>query len=156
MTYSSQVNNISDSATSAVRDQVIRHKTNSNTFNEAYVNERVRFHVQNAFLERPSEDSLLKAFAHISLTCDPRAPNKIIGKLPADPAINALEHERARLKTAIAQNYSKINLAKGTPLGLKYDSIQASLQAAKSKRRRLARGNNRQDYFRRRHTEEIE
>ena len=50
-----------------------------------------------------------------------------MGELPADPVIDALEHERLRLKAVIAQNYSKINLAKGTPLGLKYDSIQASL-----------------------------
>ena len=91
----------------------------------------------------------------MSLTCNPQAPNRIISELPADPTINALEYERVRLKTAIAQNYSKINLAKGTPLGLEYDSIQASLQAAKSKRRKLARGDNRQDYFRRRHTKEI-
>ena len=69
--YNSPINATVDSATSAVQDQIMRHETNSNTFNEAYVNERVRFHVQNAFLERPSEDGLLKAFAHMSLTCDP-------------------------------------------------------------------------------------
>ena len=71
--------------------------------------------------------------------------NKITGKLPADFIINILEYKKVRLKVVITQNYSKINLAKGTPLGLKYNFIQAFLRAAKSRRRRLTRGDNRQD-----------
>ena len=134
----------------------MRHETNSNTFNEAYVNERVRFHVQNAFLERPSEDGLLKAFAHMGLTCDPRASRDYIGALPPDPKIAALEKERATLKTQIDDQYGKVRFARGTAIGQKYESAKISLVAAQKKRRKLTKAEHRWDYFQRRHTEDIE
>ncbi|KAI9808022.1 MAG: hypothetical protein M1827_007547 [Pycnora praestabilis] len=69
-------NAVDGTATKAVRDQVMRHNSNSNIF-QAYLNQRVKFDVQAAFLECPSADGLLRAFAHMSLTCDPRAPTSV-------------------------------------------------------------------------------
>ncbi|KAI9781316.1 MAG: hypothetical protein M1839_006109 [Geoglossum umbratile] len=46
-------NAVDGAATKAVRDKVMRHDPKSNIF-EAYLNERVKFDVQAAFLERPS------------------------------------------------------------------------------------------------------
>ena len=51
----------------------MRHDANSGVFNVAYLNEKVRFDVQAAFLERSSVDGLTRAFTHMSLTADPRA-----------------------------------------------------------------------------------
>lgn len=93
----------------------MRHETNSNTSNEEYVKEKMKFDMQNAFLQRPSANSLLKAFAHTSLTCNPRASNDRIGILPPDPAINALEKTQSRLKFEIKQEYPKINLKHSSP-----------------------------------------
>ena len=86
--------------TIAVRDQIMRHNPNSDIFN-AYLNEKVRFDVQAAFLERPSTDWLTRAFTHMSLTADPRAPTdvpkEIMDALPPDPDILAMDVEQIQL-----------------------------------------------------------
>lgn len=73
------------------------------TFNNAYINEKVQFHFQNAFLDEPTEDSLIGMLSHLGLTRDPRAskdmvPDEIWENMPPDPEIVALEAERAYLK----------------------------------------------------------
>lgn len=87
----------------AVRDQMMRHDPKWATFNSAYINEKVQFHLQNAFLEEPTEDGLIKLFTHISLTRDPLAskdmvPDEVWRSLPPDPEIVQLEERRAYLK----------------------------------------------------------
>ncbi len=57
------------------RDQVMGH-ADSGVF-QSYLNQRVKCHVQAAFLGRPSEKALLKAVGHMSLTADARAPTKL-------------------------------------------------------------------------------
>ena len=93
-----------DTANKAVLDQVMRHEPNSNVF-QAYLNRRAGCHVQAAFFERPSADGLLKAFSHMGLTCDPRAPpampDEVFSMLPPDPEIVALQDRRDRLKAKI-------------------------------------------------------
>ncbi|KAK4116055.1 FluG domain-containing protein [Canariomyces notabilis] len=90
-------------ASDAVRDQMMRHDPRWATFNSAYINEKVSFHLQNAFLAEPTEDSLLAMLSHIGHMRDPRArkdmvPDEVWEMLPPDPEIVALETERARLK----------------------------------------------------------
>lgn len=97
-------------ATNAVRDQVMRHNPNSALHNAAYINEKVKFDVQSAFLERPSKHGLLRALTHMSLTRDPRAPKSVVDvpeavfeALPADPEIVELEERRELLKDGAYQ-----------------------------------------------------
>ncbi|KAK3898542.1 hypothetical protein C8A05DRAFT_47176 [Staphylotrichum tortipilum] len=90
-------------ASDAIRDQMMRHDPKWATFNSAYINEKVKFHLQNAFLEEPTEDSLLAMLSHIGLMRDPRAskdmvPDEVWEMMPPDPKIEALKKERARLK----------------------------------------------------------
>ncbi|KAK0707074.1 hypothetical protein B0T26DRAFT_729064 [Lasiosphaeria miniovina] len=90
-------------ASDAVRDQMMRHDPKWATFNNAYINEKVGFHLQNAFLEEPTEDSLLAMLTHIGLTRDPRAskdmvPDDVWELMLPDPQIEALKAERAQLK----------------------------------------------------------
>jgi len=37
----------------------MRHDPKWATFNSAYINEKVQLHLQNAFLDEPTEDSLI-------------------------------------------------------------------------------------------------
>ena len=92
---------ILEATITAVRDQIIRHKQNSAIFNSAYLNTRVRFDIQSTVIERLSVNRLTRAFTHISITCDPRAPKEvpkyIKDTLPRDPKILGQEKERKTL-----------------------------------------------------------
>ena len=81
----------------------MRHDPNWATFNSSYINEKVGFHLQNAFLYEPTEDKLLTMLSHIGLMRDPRAskdmvPDEVWELMPSDPEIEALKAERAQLK----------------------------------------------------------
>lgn len=89
-------------ATTAVRDQVLRHNPQTGVFCGSYINEKVRFVVQDAVLDQPTDIGLLRAFTHMSLTCDPRAPttvpDEVLATLPPDPEILELIRERKEIK----------------------------------------------------------
>jgi hypothetical protein len=74
-----------DIASQAVLQQVMNHR-DAGIF-QAYLNKRVRYNIQAAFLGRPSADALIKAAGHISCFIDPRAP------------VDLLETEVNKLKT---------------------------------------------------------
>jgi hypothetical protein len=54
-------------------------------FSGAYINHRGRFNTQDAFLERDvSDDGLTRAFAHMSIRCNPGIiPKGVLVRLPA-------------------------------------------------------------------------
>jgi hypothetical protein len=87
----------------------MRHDPRTGVFSKSYLNEKVRFDVQAAFLDRPSTDRLTKAFTYISLTCDPRAPKDVpkdvMKALPPDPVIVELEKDQWELYKAIRNKY---------------------------------------------------
>ncbi|KAL8310446.1 hypothetical protein RB597_010330 [Gaeumannomyces tritici] len=90
-------------APDVVRDQMMRHDPKFSTFHGAYLNERVKFDLQNTFLEEETENQLYKLFAHVSITRDPRAkrdmvPAEVWANLLPDPEIVELEKQRAALK----------------------------------------------------------
>ncbi|KAL8405658.1 hypothetical protein RB596_004496 [Gaeumannomyces avenae] len=90
-------------APDVVRDQMMRHDPKFSTFHGAYLNEKVKFDLQNTFLEEETENELYKLFAHVSITRDPRAkrdmvPAEVWANLPPDPEIVELEKQRAALK----------------------------------------------------------
>lgn len=81
----------------------MRHNPKWATFNAAYINEMVEFHVQNAVLDEPTEDGLIQFWSHMSLMSDPRAasdmvPDEVWQEMPPDPEIKNLERRRAELK----------------------------------------------------------
>ncbi len=82
---------------------MMRHDPNLATFNCAYINAKVKFHLQNAVLHEPHEDALLVMLTHISVIRDPRAgrdmvPDEVWRDLPHDPEIVELEQRRESLK----------------------------------------------------------
>ncbi|EJT69048.1 hypothetical protein GGTG_13445 [Gaeumannomyces tritici R3-111a-1] len=90
-------------APDVVRDQMMRHDPKFSTFHGAYLNERVKFDLQNTFLEEETENQLYKLFAHVSITRDPRAkrnmvPAEVWANLLPDPEIAELEEQRAAFK----------------------------------------------------------
>jgi Protein of unknown function (DUF3435) len=138
----------------------MRHDPRTGVFSSSYLNEKVRFDVQSAFLDRPSMDGLTKAFTHMSLTCDPRAPKhvpqEVMDALPPDPAIIELETARWELYEAIRIEYRFIKRARGTDIGNAYQKLAAKVASAKKKRYEDIKKQYRQDYHDRIHDEEME
>ncbi|KAI0398662.1 hypothetical protein F4802DRAFT_592559 [Xylaria palmicola] len=96
-------NEANGKASDAVRDQMMRHDPKWATFNSAYINAKVKFHLQNAVIHEAQEDALIEMLTHISVTRDPRAsrdivPDEVWRDMPPDPEILELEQERERLK----------------------------------------------------------
>jgi hypothetical protein len=109
----------------AVRNQVMRHNPSSNIF-QAYLG-RVNCDVQALFLQHPPALDLLKSFTHMSLTCDPRAPDEVpeevLNASPPDPRIAELIKEKDALMDEILDLHGPgpINRAGGTTLGKNYN-----------------------------------
>jgi len=81
----------------------MRHNPKWATFNAAYINEMVEFHVQNAVLDEPTEDGLIQLWSHMGLMSDPRAssnmvPDEIWQGMQPDPEIEDLRRRHAVLK----------------------------------------------------------
>ncbi len=81
----------------------MRHDQRFFTFQDAYLNQIAKFHLQNGFLEEEMENQMFRLFAHVSLTRDPRArrdmvPPDVWANLAPDPEITELEERRAELK----------------------------------------------------------
>ncbi|KAI0436703.1 FluG domain-containing protein [Xylaria telfairii] len=132
-------------ASDAVRDQMMRHNPKWATFNSAYINEKVGFHLQNAFLDEPTEDSLLAMLSHIGHMRDPRAskdmvPDEIWEKMPPDPEIVALEAERTRLKGG----HYRI---RGTENEEQIRELTKLIATKKAHRKEAIRADYRADYF---------
>ncbi|KAI1305758.1 hypothetical protein F5Y03DRAFT_384421 [Xylaria venustula] len=96
-------NEANGKAPDAVRDQMMRHDPKWATFNSAYINAKVKYHLQNAVIHEPQEDALIEMLTHISVTRDPRAgrdivPDEVWRDMPPDPEIVKLEQRREMLK----------------------------------------------------------
>lgn len=131
----------------------MRHNPNSAVYNGSYINERVRFDVQSAVLERPSTDGVLRMLTHMSLMRDPRAPvhvpDDVLAALPPDPDITALEQQREQLKAGAYR-------VQGTDVKAEVRRLTAAIGNARSRRRNIISEEYRADYFRRRPTEDVE
>ncbi|KAK4096626.1 hypothetical protein N658DRAFT_501359 [Parathielavia hyrcaniae] len=141
-------------ASDAVRDQMMRHDPKWATFNSAYINEKVGFHLQNAFLEEPTEDSLLAMLSHIGHMRDPRArrdmvPDQVWDMMPPDSEIEALKSERAQLK---GSQYR----VKGTENEDRIRELTRLIASKEAQRKKNIRRAYREDYFYNRPTWDIE
>lgn len=52
-------------ASDAVRDQMMRHDPKWATFNSAYINEKVQFHLERVVADEPTDDCLIDLFTHM-------------------------------------------------------------------------------------------
>jgi hypothetical protein len=131
----------------------MRLNLNSAMFNGAYINERVRFDVQSAVLERPSIDEVLRILTHMSLMRDPRAPihvpDGLLAAFPLDLKIVALEQQRAELKAGAFK-------VQGTDVEAEVRRLTTAIDNARCRRRNIISEEYRADYFHRRSTEDIE
>ncbi|KAF2181317.1 hypothetical protein K469DRAFT_729448 [Zopfia rhizophila CBS 207.26] len=128
------VNAILDKAPDAVVDQVMRHDPMTGCLANAYLNHRVGFNVQDAFLERdPSADGLTRAFTHMSIRCNPEVPKEIpkteLDGLPPDPEIVDLSRRVRQMSIGIRQEYRFIKFAP-KPVHDRYRQLQRDLRNA--------------------------
>lgn len=133
---------------------MMRHDPKWATFNSAYINENVQFDIQNAFIDEPSEDSLIGLFTHVSLSRDPRAqrnmvPDEVREALPPDPKITALEREREALKNGRYRYQGQVNEQK-------IRDLTTRIRAKRSQRDKELQESYRSFYFYNRPTWDIE
>ena len=118
---------------------------------QAYLNERVRFDVQAAFLGRPSANALIKATGHMSRSVDPRAPVALtesqLNSLKTDPRV--VEHRALRdsLSETLRKKYGTVQKAKGTELHELYLKANLQLKNEKNKLYSSAKKEFRQQFF---------
>ncbi|TVY17613.1 hypothetical protein LARI1_G005246 [Lachnellula arida] len=111
------INAANSLASDAVRDQIARYNPAGGVFNGLYLNEIMNFNSQDTYLEsNVSEDSLTRAFGHISLRCHPGAPSEVPSELlsqllAADPEITSLGQEFKCLHDQIKVTYRFIKHA---------------------------------------------
>ena len=103
-------------APDAVVDQVMRHDPMTGCLANAYLNRRVGFNTQDAYLERdPSADGLTRAFTHMSIRCNPEVPKEIpkaeLDKLPPDPDVTELERQVRQMAIGLRREYGFIKYA---------------------------------------------
>jgi hypothetical protein len=94
---------------SAVYNQIIRHNSKTDVFSKLYLNKKVRFDVQAAFLDQSSTDRLTKAFTYISFICDLCASKdvseEVMKALPSDLVIVELKKDWWKLYKTIQKEY---------------------------------------------------
>ncbi|PVH69256.1 hypothetical protein DL98DRAFT_439439 [Cadophora sp. DSE1049] len=96
---------------------VLRHDPSTGAFGVAYRDQLVRFNVQDAFLEsNVSDDGLTRAFTHMSIRCNPSAPDPVSEEFmqqfyAQDPNIVDLEQRTIDVKATIKWEYRFIKQA---------------------------------------------
>ena len=136
----------------------MRHNPEAKTF-QKYLNPKLKFSVQAAMLERPSDEALLRVMSHMSLTRDPCAPvfapKDYIEALPQDSELVDLQKKREELSTQIKSEFGAIKHADAI-IKKQYSKLCSSINAAKTRRRKQADKDYRREYFDTIHTVEIE
>ena len=132
----------------------MRHDPKWATFNSAYINEKVQFHLQNAFLDEPTEDGLIGMVTHLGLTRDSRArkdmvPSEVLHRIPPDLEIEKLRAKRQQLKGGRHR-------IKGTKNEQEIRRLGTAIQRKEDQRRKTFKKNFRKHYFHNRPTWEIE
>lgn len=59
--------------TTVVRDHILRYNPQIGVFSGSHINEKVKFIVQDAVLDQPTNVGSLRVFTHMRLICDPGA-----------------------------------------------------------------------------------
>jgi Protein of unknown function (DUF3435) len=118
---------------------------------QAYINERVRFDVQAAFLGKPSADAIIRATSHMSRYVDPRAPVALEeperNDLKSHPTIVKYRQLRDSLSQTLRTTYGTIKNAEGTELYKTYQKAKGQFENAKIRLRRSTFKKSRQQFF---------
>jgi hypothetical protein len=132
----------------------MRHNPQTGVFCGSYINEKVRFIVQDAVLDQPTDAGFLRAFTHMSLTCDPRAPvdvpKEVMEALPPDPEITELIREREEFRTTY-QYFSRAP----PEIRKECEQLRRQIDSLQKQRERAIKLEYRRDYFDRIHDEEL-
>jgi hypothetical protein len=125
-------------------------------FSGAYINHRVKFNTQDAFLERDvSDDGLTRAFAHMSIRCNPgipKLPEAVLQALPPDPDIVDLERRHAAMFEQLRHEYKFVKRAPSKKMKEYQDLGRQLTNARKSFKEEISREFKR-DYIFRFHNE---
>lgn len=103
-------------APDSVVDQVMRHDPMTGCLANAYLNRRVGFNTQDAYLERdPSADGLTRAFTHMGIRCNPEVlkeiPKSELDKLMPDAEVVELRGRIKKMAVMIRQEHGFIKSA---------------------------------------------
>ncbi|KAJ6437937.1 cell cycle control protein cwf16 [Purpureocillium lavendulum] len=147
-------------APNPVVDQVMRHDPLTGCLQNAYLNHRVGFNTQDAFLERdPSADGLTRAFTHMSIRCNPEVPKEVpkseLDNLEPDPDVVELTKQVKRMAIQIRQEFGFI---KNAPKEVKqeYEQLRRDLKSADKAFRDDMTKVFQNEYRRRMHNAELE
>ncbi|TQW01322.1 FluG domain-containing protein [Cordyceps javanica] len=154
------VNALLKVAPNPVVDQVMRHDPMTGCLANAYLNRRVGFNTQDAYLERdPSADGLTKAFSHMSIRCNPEVPREIpkaeLARLPPDPEVVELTREVKQTAIRLRQQYGFIKSAPADEKD-KYQRRRCDLRNAEKAFKEDMTKIYQEAYRRRMHNEELE
>jgi hypothetical protein len=136
----------------------MRHDPFTGVFNGAYINNMVRFNVQDAFLESEiSDDGLTRAFTHMSIRCNPGVPKEVPAEmmkslLTADTDVVGLERQFKQLYARIKGDYKFIRCAPKA-IRKQYEDVRKSLTNTKKSLKDEIEKEFRKDYFFRVHNE---
>ncbi|KAJ8065098.1 hypothetical protein OCU04_005811 [Sclerotinia nivalis] len=136
----------------------MRHDLFTGVFNGAYINNIVRFNVQDAFLESEiSDDGLTRAFTYISIRCNSDVPKEVPTEmikslLVADPDIVDLERQFKKLYTQIKRDFKFIRYVSQT-IRKQYEDLRKNLTNTKKNLKDEIEKEFRKDYFFRVHNE---
>ncbi|KAK4076899.1 hypothetical protein Purlil1_12523 [Purpureocillium lilacinum] len=141
-------------ASDAVRDQMMRHNPRWATFNGAYINEKVVFHLERIVAGEPTDDCLIDLFTHMSLTRDPEVrqdmvPDEVWQSLGADPEILELGVQRDKMKNGRYR-------IRGTKHEDKVRELTKTIRTKRAQREKSLRQYYREYYFYHRPTWETE
>lgn len=95
-------------------DQVMRHDPMTGCLANAYLNNRVGFNTQDAYLGTdPSADGLTKAFSHMSIRFSPapKISKEELDKLPRGDQIENLRREKQQIRDELCRKYKFIKSA---------------------------------------------
>ena len=131
---------------------MLRHDPSTGVFGAAYRDQLVRFNVQDAFLESNiSDDGLTRAFTHMSIRCNPGAPDPVSEEFmqqfyAQDPDIADLDQQTRDLKAIIKREYGFIKQAPKEDR-IEYQDLQKQFKGAKKSLKREIDDANRKEYF---------
>ena len=139
----------------------MRHDPYTGMFSGSYLNHRVRFNVQDAFLEEDlSDDGLTRIFTHMSITCNENAPSRIpkevINALPPDLEIVKLERRHNELKHTIQHRYKYISRAPDIDIVKEYKQLGPEIRNKKKEHADDLNKKYREEFFYQSHNKEME
>jgi hypothetical protein len=134
---------------------MIRHNPQTGVFCGSYINEKVRFIIQDTILDQPTNIGFLRAFTYISLIYDPHTPidmpEEVLKALPPDPEIMELTREREEYK----RQYRSYHRAPPA-IRKEYEQLRRQIDSLQKQHDRAIKIEFRRDYFDCIHNKELE